>query len=444
MPARRSNLNRYLQIGILTTVLVALGCSFLAYKSYRMHAGDRLANQSAQLLTIVKTAALQIDPQLHQSIQYQPTIGLTGSDAFNQIRDQLVAIRDANNMAHGKGSPIYTLRKPTDFESSRELEIVAMSDVGMDGRYYSGARFTVQDLHLRNFSGYAATSKVYYDMEGPWISAAAPMFVNGEVVGIVHSDRSLDAFTAELLFLRNQYIGLVLVCVLLAAASSTLATYLYLRFSTTQPAEKKQSKEKTEEDKNYIYLLPQPADTVESIIESINEEIDAEETHEQELSDLLASITEVNESTEEFHAHAPNSTPHNRVLMANDDINAQLYLTMAFEDYGIDVVIVDNGKQVLERLLVDHFDIVLLKARMPILDGERAAELIREDKHFETLPIVLMKNSVDADEQRELVKKGINGVIDVEPSSAQLGEMLDQLLGTKHDESNAVPLSAVQ
>ncbi|WP_243438960.1 ATP-binding protein [Fundidesulfovibrio soli] len=69
--------------------------------------------------------------------------------------------------------------------------------------------------------------------------------------------------------------------------------------------------------------------------------------------------------------------PGLRLLLAEDDPISRLYAKKTLQLWGHEVVAVENGQQAIEALREASFDLVLMDALMPELDGEQATRLIR-------------------------------------------------------------------
>jgi CheY-like chemotaxis protein len=79
-----------------------------------------------------------------------------------------------------------------------------------------------------------------------------------------------------------------------------------------------------------------------------------------------------------------------KVLVAEDS-SVIINLTknvLAFENYQI--IAVKNGKQVLEKLLSEHIDLILMDINMPQMDGIECAKAIRtmDNETKSKLPII--------------------------------------------------------
>jgi len=90
-----------------------------------------------------------------------------------------------------------------------------------------------------------------------------------------------------------------------------------------------------------------------------------------------------------------------KVLIADDDYYNIYALNAALEDFGLDIVNVNNGREAVDMVVTNgnHFDIVLMDIMMPEMDGYEAMRAMR-GKGFSSLPIIAltakaMKGDID-------------------------------------------------
>jgi len=76
-------------------------------------------------------------------------------------------------------------------------------------------------------------------------------------------------------------------------------------------------------------------------------------------------------------ARDANSVPALRILLAEDDPVNRLYATSLLQLWGHHVETAENGQLAVEKLRAGRFDLVLMDALMPVLNGEQATSLIR-------------------------------------------------------------------
>lgn len=82
-----------------------------------------------------------------------------------------------------------------------------------------------------------------------------------------------------------------------------------------------------------------------------------------------------------------------RVLLADDDPDLQFLTEMALSDAGYDVVCVANGKDVLQQARTAKFDIILMDAEMPMMNGFEAYRQLSADPATSQIPVVFLTAS---------------------------------------------------
>jgi signal transduction histidine kinase/DNA-binding response OmpR family regulator len=70
-------------------------------------------------------------------------------------------------------------------------------------------------------------------------------------------------------------------------------------------------------------------------------------------------------------------TLHGRILLAEDGIDNQHLLTMYLTMAGAEVVVVPNGREAIEKMRTDRFDVILMDMQMPEMDGYTATAELR-------------------------------------------------------------------
>jgi two-component system, sensor histidine kinase and response regulator len=97
-----------------------------------------------------------------------------------------------------------------------------------------------------------------------------------------------------------------------------------------------------------------------------------------------------------------------RILLADDN---ELNRDLAGEllgDLGISVTMAINGREAVDRVLTEPFDLVLMDIQMPVMDGVEATRLIRADQRFSKLPIVAMTANAMAADYKKSLDAGMN------------------------------------
>src|SRR5436309_6983317 len=78
------------------------------------------------------------------------------------------------------------------------------------------------------------------------------------------------------------------------------------------------------------------------------------------------------------------------VLLVDDRPDKLLALEAVLEDLGQNVVCAYSGREALRYVLAQEFAVILLDVNMPGMDGFETAELIRQRKSSEHVPIIFI------------------------------------------------------
>jgi CheY-like chemotaxis protein len=92
-----------------------------------------------------------------------------------------------------------------------------------------------------------------------------------------------------------------------------------------------------------------------------------------------------------------------RVLLAEDNLVNQKVMTRLLEKRGHRVVVAGNGREVLDALGKESFDLILMDVQMPELDGFETTAVIREQEKSSGVhqPVIaLTANAMKGDRER--------------------------------------------
>jgi len=92
-----------------------------------------------------------------------------------------------------------------------------------------------------------------------------------------------------------------------------------------------------------------------------------------------------------------------RILLADDDSDLRFLNKMVLSEAGYDVTTVANGLEATSAAQNQMFDLILLDAMMPEMDGYEAFRNLRSNPTTSTIPIVFLSAQIpDAKVKREL------------------------------------------
>jgi two-component system phosphate regulon response regulator PhoB len=78
-----------------------------------------------------------------------------------------------------------------------------------------------------------------------------------------------------------------------------------------------------------------------------------------------------------------------RILIIEDDPEIQEMLKFAFAREGWQLIMVSSGEEGLKKLQSREADCIILDIMLPGIDGLKTLKKIRENKNFQTLPVIL-------------------------------------------------------
>ena len=100
------------------------------------------------------------------------------------------------------------------------------------------------------------------------------------------------------------------------------------------------------------------------------------------------------------------------LLVEDNQMNQELAVSL-LNSVGLTAMIANNGKEALDMLKKDAFDMVLMDIQMPIMDGLTATREIRarEDEYFKKVPILAMSARAFQKDTEECLEAGMNAHI---------------------------------
>jgi len=99
------------------------------------------------------------------------------------------------------------------------------------------------------------------------------------------------------------------------------------------------------------------------------------------------------------------------ILIAEDNFLNQKVTKMLLSNLGHVVTIVENGRQAVELLKEQSFDIIFMDIHMPIMNGIEATRIIREKSLAPNTPIIALTASAMRDDVALYLKAGMSGVV---------------------------------
>ena len=119
-----------------------------------------------------------------------------------------------------------------------------------------------------------------------------------------------------------------------------------------------------------------------------------------------------------------------RILVAEDNVVNQEVAISLLHAAGLEVDLVDDGLQAVERSAEAEYDLILMDMQMPRMDGLTASRAIRADTRRAAVPIVAMTANAFAEDRAAVLDAGMNDHIvkPVDPAHlyTTIGRWLDE------------------
>jgi PAS domain S-box-containing protein len=118
-----------------------------------------------------------------------------------------------------------------------------------------------------------------------------------------------------------------------------------------------------------------------------------------------------------------------KVLIVEDDRGCQVLLRKSLESLGIEVVVTDNGNDAIEEITKQHFDLVFMDMRMPVLNGFKVVKILR-DKQV-TTPIVAQTAYAMVGDREKCLQAGCDDYLSKPIDDNKLLQILERYIPAK-------------
>jgi CheY-like chemotaxis protein len=127
----------------------------------------------------------------------------------------------------------------------------------------------------------------------------------------------------------------------------------------------------------------------------------------------------------------PVTTPGTRqptILIIENEVSNRILIERVLSTRGYRCISASNGQEALNILDREYVDLILTDLSMPVLDGYRTTQLIRERSALANVPIVAVTAYALNDENEAAMQIGCNEYLTKPFKPRQLLEVVDRLL----------------
>ncbi|MEX0770543.1 MAG: response regulator [Balneolaceae bacterium] len=114
-----------------------------------------------------------------------------------------------------------------------------------------------------------------------------------------------------------------------------------------------------------------------------------------------------------------------KILIVDDVSINRTFLRIMLERHGYQLIEAQNGKEALDRIILDCPDLVLMDIMMPVMDGLETLEIIRSyDDRLSELPVIAVTANSRRGNREKLINAGFNGYLQKPFKEEDLIEMI--------------------
>ena len=119
-----------------------------------------------------------------------------------------------------------------------------------------------------------------------------------------------------------------------------------------------------------------------------------------------------------------------KILVVDDNEFNRLLASTVLEQYEVVIGAAVNGKEAVEQVQKNHYDLILMDMQMPVMDGVMATKIIREQLKS-NIPIIALTAFAMKDDQEKYMAKGMNAFLAKPFQEDDLLHIISKLLGAE-------------
>jgi CheY-like chemotaxis protein len=115
-----------------------------------------------------------------------------------------------------------------------------------------------------------------------------------------------------------------------------------------------------------------------------------------------------------------------RILLVDDDEMNCFFGSKLLKTLGVQVETAESGKDALNSIQTQPFDLVFMDVRMPEMDGYETTRRIRADGNFSNLPVIALTAHAITGERERCLAAGMNDYLTKPFEIEQLQKVIEQ------------------
>lgn len=118
-----------------------------------------------------------------------------------------------------------------------------------------------------------------------------------------------------------------------------------------------------------------------------------------------------------------------KALVVDDSSMARKYVSRVLTNMGIEnITQVENGKEAIQQLQTDYFDLLVTDYNMPEVDGQELVRYVRDQSAQSSIPIIMVTSETDESRLTAVRQSGVSAICDKPFETSSVLSLLQQIL----------------
>lgn len=118
------------------------------------------------------------------------------------------------------------------------------------------------------------------------------------------------------------------------------------------------------------------------------------------------------------------------VLIVDDEQQTIEVFQAALSTLGYQITVADNGKNALEKIKNQKFDIIVLDQMMPDMSGNDIIQILKQDEATKNIPVIILTNYGEVGLVKDAIAAGAaDYILKYQMTPSDLAEKIKKLLG---------------
>lgn len=138
--------------------------------------------------------------------------------------------------------------------------------------------------------------------------------------------------------------------------------------------------------------------------------------------ELVEDVAEVDDGLSELAKFE-----HKKILVVEDNLINQEVAKDILEDFGCEIMLANNGKEAIDVINQNQFDLVLMDCQMPLMDGYTATEIIKKEQ-LSSAPVIALTANASKEDKEKCMYSGMDDFLTKPIDIQQLNQLMVKYL----------------